>query len=97
MLPCRYLLLLTGGCTQAKLDTLIGRPSGLIETLPRPVQKRIKFLESLQDQYDAAVDDFDQEVKALEEKYNKIYGTPAVFRVARLSRSGEPAEIESDC
>lgn len=58
---------------QAKLDELIGSSSGFIESLPAKVQRRIQYLEALQEKHDELVDSFEEELAALEEKYRKQY------------------------
>lgn len=59
---------------QARLDSLVGRPSGLIETLPKPIQKRIQYLRTLQEEYDEKEDEFRKELRELEKKYDALYG-----------------------
>ena len=59
---------------QARLDSLVGRPSRLIETLPKPVQKRIKYLKVLQAEFDEHEDEYYEELDELDKKYAAIYG-----------------------
>ena len=59
---------------QARLDTLVGRPSGFVETLPRAVRARVRFLQALQTQYDALEEDYKRELDALDRKYDALYG-----------------------
>ena len=59
---------------EARLDSLVGRPSGLIETLPKPVQKRIKYLKVLQEEFDEREEEYEKELDELDKKYAAIYG-----------------------
>jgi hypothetical protein len=59
---------------QARLDGLVGKPSGLIETLPKPIQRRIKYLQNLQGEYDDREEEYEKELDELDKKYEKIYG-----------------------
>jgi hypothetical protein len=59
---------------QARLDGLVGKPSGLIETLPKPIQRRIKYLQTLQGEYDEREQEYEKELDELDQKYEKIYG-----------------------
>lgn len=52
----------------------MGRPSGLIETLPKPIQRRIKYLRDLQDEYDATEEEYQKELDELDRKYAALYG-----------------------
>ena len=63
---------------QARLDGLIGNSSGLIETLPRPVQKRIQYLRNLQEEYNDREKEYEKELDELDQKYEKIYGESAM-------------------
>lgn len=53
---------------------MVGQPSGFIETLPKPVRDRIEYLRSLQDKHDDLEEEYNTELKALEAKYNALYG-----------------------
>lgn len=59
---------------QARLNTMIGKSSGFVETLPKQVQARIQALRDLQEKHDDAETEYQKELKALQEKYNAIYG-----------------------
>ncbi|KAK9803911.1 hypothetical protein WJX72_004179 [[Myrmecia] bisecta] len=58
---------------QAKLNTMIGKSSGFIESLPPLIQARIEFLRDLQSQHDEVEEQFLQEKAELEAKYRKLY------------------------
>ena len=59
---------------QARLESLVGRPSGLIETLPKPIQRRIKYLSNLQEEYDTKEEEYQKELDELDRKYAALYG-----------------------
>lgn len=65
---------LDGLCVQARLEGLVGKSSGLIETLPKPIQRRIKYLQTLQGEYDEREEEYERELDELDKKYEKIYG-----------------------
>lgn len=58
---------------QAGLERMVGQSSGYIESLPAPVKTRIEYLDHLQNDYDELEQKFHEEVRALEEKYKKLY------------------------
>lgn len=58
---------------QAGLQRMVGASSGYLESLPAPVRTRISYLNELQDEYDDMEKKFNEEVRALEEKYKKLY------------------------
>lgn len=80
---------------QARLDGLVGKPSGLIETLPKPIQRRIKYLQNLQGEYDDREEEYEKELDELDKKYEKIYGAPSPE--ARLLLIVSPEVINRDC
>lgn len=59
---------------QARLDTLVGRPSGFVDTLPRAVRARVRFLQALQSQYDDLEEEYKRELDELDRKYDALYG-----------------------
>mmetsp|Transcript_27662 Transcript_27662/g.46305 ORF Transcript_27662/g.46305 Transcript_27662/m.46305 type:complete len:392 (+) Transcript_27662:189-1364(+) len=61
------------GALDSKLEGLIGKSSGYIETLPKKVQARLKVLEDLQENYDTLEEQFQAEKAALVAKYNTLY------------------------
>lgn len=70
---------------QARLDGLIGNSSGLIETLPRPVQKRIQYLRNLQEEYNDREREYEKELDELDQKYEKIYGETCSIALCRCA------------
>ena len=64
---------------QRGLMRMVGSSSGYIESLPAPVRTRIHHLEELQEEYQSLEDKFDDEMKALEEKYRKLYGQTIIW------------------
>lgn len=63
---------------QAKLDQLIGSSSGFLESLPAKVQRRIQYLEQLQETHDELSESFEDELAELEEKYRLKFGARPV-------------------
>ncbi|KAK9918886.1 hypothetical protein WJX75_007835 [Coccomyxa subellipsoidea] len=58
---------------QARLNTMIGKSSGFVETLPKQVQARIQALRDLQDTHDEHETEYQKELKALQAKYDALY------------------------
>eukprot|EP00241_Pyramimonas_parkeae_P005056 CAMPEP_0114253202 /NCGR_PEP_ID=MMETSP0058-20121206/16259_1 /TAXON_ID=36894 /ORGANISM="Pyramimonas parkeae, CCMP726" /LENGTH=381 /DNA_ID=CAMNT_0001367217 /DNA_START=72 /DNA_END=1217 /DNA_ORIENTATION=+ len=58
---------------QEKLDSLVGRSSGYIESLPMKIRDRVQALQTLQGEYDELEEKFQEEKAALEAKYAKLY------------------------
>jgi len=56
---------------QKRLGNLIGKSSGYFETLPKPVQNRVKVLKTLQHQKDEIDTEYKKELAALEKKYRE--------------------------
>lgn len=65
---------LCGNAAQQGLAKMAGASSGFIESLPPRMRARIAFLESLQDKHDELEEKFDEEMLALEKKYEALYG-----------------------
>lgn len=59
--------------SQGKLDGMIGKPSGYIETLPKPLRNRIAYLGELQDQHDELEEKLHEEQVALHRKYEALW------------------------
>ena len=87
---------------QGKLDTLVGRSSGYVESLPASVRRRVAGLKGVQKEHAKLEGDFQEEVLQLEKKYFAKY-TPLYEKRARIIngaseptenevRAGEPAE-----
>ncbi|KAF2404568.1 putative nucleosome assembly protein Nap1 [Trichodelitschia bisporula] len=79
---------------QAKLGSLIGRPSGYIEALPPQVRKRVTGLKGVQKEHARLEAEFQEEVLELEKKYFKKF-TPLYEKRARIVNGlEEPTEDE---
>ena len=59
---------------QKGLARMVGQSSGYLESLPAPVRTRISYLQELQKEYDDLEEEFEAEVKAIEDKFAKLYG-----------------------
>ncbi|KAI8331061.1 hypothetical protein BC941DRAFT_517837 [Chlamydoabsidia padenii] len=79
---------------QGKLDTLVGRPSGYIESLPPAVQRRINGLKYLQSKHSELEIQFQEEVLALEKKYLELYRPLYVKRNEVITGQYEPTDEE---
>jgi len=79
---------------QKKLNSLIGKPSGYFESLPAPIQNRIKALKSLhrkKAEYDI---EYKKELKALQEKFDKLIDPLYARRKILVTGAEEPTEEE---
>lgn len=61
---------------------MVGQPSGYIEALPKAVRDRIEYLRTLQEEHDELEDKYNEELRALEAKYEALYGALAKPRSA---------------
>lgn len=52
----------------------MGTSSGYIESLPKPVQRRIEYLRGVEEERNELEEQFQEERRALEQKYAKLYG-----------------------
>ena len=59
---------------QGHLEGMIGKPSGLIESLPKTLRNRLAYLGELQDQHDELAEKLHEEQVALQRKYEKLWG-----------------------
>ena len=59
---------------QGHLEGMIGKPSGLIESLPKTLRNRLAYLGTLQDQHDEVAEQLHEEQVALQRKYEKLWG-----------------------
>lgn len=79
--PAMAAQLLSGGGGQAglisalqgHLEGMIGKPSGLIESLPKTLRNRLAYLGDLQDQHDELAEKLHEEQVALQMKYEKLW------------------------
>jgi nucleosome assembly protein 1-like 1 len=79
---------------QGKLDTLVGRSSGYVESLPPAVQRRINGLKYLQSKHSELEIQFQEEVLALEKKYLELYRPLYVKRNEVITGQYEPTDEE---
>ena len=77
-----------------KLDTLIGRPSGYIESLPRAVRDRLTGLKSVQADYAQLELKFQEEILELEKKYLEKYRPLYERRAEIVNGVSEPTPAE---
>ncbi|KAF8463607.1 hypothetical protein BDZ91DRAFT_731275 [Kalaharituber pfeilii] len=79
---------------QGKLNTLVGRSSGYIESLPAPVRRRIDGLKGVQKEHTKLEAEFHEEVLQLEKKYFAKF-TPLYEKRAKIVNGlAEPTEEE---
>ncbi|KAL0019022.1 hypothetical protein WJX77_001725 [Trebouxia sp. C0004] len=79
--PALAAKLLSGGAGQGNLisalqghlEGMIGKPSGLIESLPKSLRNRLAYLGELQDQHDELAEKLHDEQVALQRKYEKLW------------------------
>jgi nucleosome assembly protein 1-like 1 len=64
---------------QARLNDMVGRASGYLDTLPPKVKARIEFLRDLQKKHDDLEEDFNKELDALNAKYQALYSESLTF------------------
>jgi len=82
------------GLIQARLDGLVGRPSGFLDDLPRPVRARVAHLKALQDKYDELEEAYQKEADELERKYEALYAPLLAARADVVTgRVDAPADV----
>jgi len=79
---------------QKKLNSLIGKTSGYFETLPAPVQNRIKGLKSLHHQKAEIDKQYKKELAELEAKFSKLIDPIYERRKKIVTGVEEPTEEE---
>ncbi|KAI8382927.1 nucleosome assembly protein-domain-containing protein [Blakeslea trispora] len=79
---------------QGKLGTLVGKPSGYIESLPISVKRRINGLKYLQSKHSELENKFQEEVLALEKKYLELYRPLYEKRAQVIGGAYEPTDEE---
>ena len=82
---------------QGKLDSLVGRSSGYIESLPRPVRQRVAGLNGIQKEHLKLQAEHQKEVIELEKKYLTKF-TPLYEKRAKIVNGDiepDPEEIEA--
>ena len=79
---------------QNKLDSLVGRPSGYIESLPPAVRRRVAGLKGVQKDHARLEAQFQEEVLELEKKYFAKF-TPLYQKRAKIVNGAlEPTDAE---
>lgn len=79
---------------QNKLDSLVGRPSGYIESLPPNIQRRVAGLKGVQKEHAKLEAQFQEEVLELEKKYFAKF-TPLYQKRSKIVNGKlEPTEEE---
>jgi nucleosome assembly protein 1-like 1 len=79
---------------QGRLGSLIGRPSGYIESLPAPVRRRVAGLRGIQKEHSKLEVEFQEEVLQLEKKYFAKFSPLYEKRSAIVNGKSEPSEEE---
>ncbi|KAJ3299392.1 hypothetical protein HK104_009093 [Borealophlyctis nickersoniae] len=82
------------GAIQGRLNSLVGRSSGYVESLPADVKRRLNALKNLQDKHTTIEAQFREEVIALEKKYLKQYQPLYDKRAAVIQGLVEPSDEE---
>lgn len=79
---------------QDKLNSLVGRSSGYIESLPPHVKRRVEGLKGLQVEYMKVEAEFQKEILELEKKFAKRYAPIYERRSAIVNGKEEPTRDE---
>jgi nucleosome assembly protein 1-like 1 len=79
---------------QGKLNHLVGRSSGYIESLPQPVRRRIAGLKGIQKEHSKLEAQLQEEVLELEKKYFAKFEPLYNKRAAIVNGNSEPTEEE---
>lgn len=81
---------------QDRLSSIVGSPSGYIQSLPKEVKRRLKALKKLQNEIITVEADFYKEVNQLEIKYSSKYTSLFEKRKEVISATREPTDEECD-
>ncbi|KAL3842354.1 hypothetical protein ACJMK2_020378 [Sinanodonta woodiana] len=81
---------------QERLGSLVGSPSGYIQSLPKAVKRRLKALKKQQFECTKIEADFYKEVHKLECKYATLYAPLFEKRKAVVTASQEPTDEECE-
>jgi len=79
---------------QKQLGALIGRSSGYLESLPKPVQERVKALKHLHSERVKLEKQFEKELQDLEKKYESLYQPFTNRRFEIITGASEPNPVE---
>ncbi|XP_059080421.1 nucleosome assembly protein 1-like 1-B [Tigriopus californicus] len=81
---------------QGKLNSMVGTPSGYIESLPAPVKRRLKALKKIQFETTKIEAKFYEEIHQLECKYHNLY-SPFYEKRSQITKgSHEPTDEECE-
>ncbi|KAG0256679.1 hypothetical protein BG011_004372 [Mortierella polycephala] len=79
---------------QGRLGSLVGAPSGYVQSLTPDVRRRVKGLKSLQNKHAVLEAEFQNEILALEKKYLALYTPLYEKRAEVVSGKTEPTDAE---
>lgn len=79
---------------QGKLGSLVGKPSGYVQALPKTVQKRVYALSGLQAKHTDLERQFHLETLELEKKYLRLYQTGYMRRLDLIAGVADPTSEE---
>ncbi|RKP24813.1 hypothetical protein SYNPS1DRAFT_4467, partial [Syncephalis pseudoplumigaleata] len=79
---------------QGRLGSLLGKPSGYIESLPAPVRRRINGLKCLQSKHTELEMQFHREILELEKKFLALYRPLYEKRAEIIQGKTEPTDEE---
>ena len=82
------------GLIQSKLNTLVGRSSGYLESLPDHIRRRVEGLKGVQVQHHKIEAEFQREVLELEKKYASKYEPLYKRRAGIIQGKEEPTAEE---
>lgn len=81
---------------QERLHRYLGHPSGYVDSLPKPMKRRLKALKKLQLEFTDMEAEFYKEVHALEVKYDLQHQKLYEKRLKILNAEHEPTDEECD-
>ena len=84
------------GALQQKLDGLVGLRSGFIDELHPQVRARVRALERTQEEHDELHEAYTVELRALEEKYDKLYAPLYAKRSSIVTGAEDVVETEDE-
>ncbi|KAH9810139.1 hypothetical protein DFH28DRAFT_1132289 [Melampsora americana] len=85
---------LLASLVQSRLNGLVGRSSGYIESLPAPIRQRVDGLNGIQAEHAKIEADFQKDVLELEKKYAHRYGPLYERRAEIIAGKIEPSAEE---
>jgi len=79
---------------QGRLGSLVGKPSGYIDSLPKDVKRRVNGLKFFQSKHAELETKFQEEILVLEKKYAQLYKPLYEKRAAIVTGATEPTDEE---